>query len=107
MRRPLILATILGLVTGLGLAGCHSSDGRSISLYTHCGIRDVKLDNIWFTRVGGVLDDGNGNPPAGWGNPEQDGWIELHGDRAVFTDDHGHTEFFQPTKDNRPTAICR
>lgn len=106
MRRwPVLLLAPL-----LGLSGCTSSAGesywRSVSLYTHCGIRDLQIDANWFTRVDGVLDDGNGNPPSGWDNPEQRGEVKFVGDRVFFRDEHGHSEQFKPAPGNKPTTIC-
>jgi hypothetical protein len=40
------------------------------------------------------LDDGNGNPPAGWDNPYQQGTMSIEGNKAVFRDDRGHTVTF-------------
>ncbi|GAA5189497.1 hypothetical protein GCM10023346_04200 [Arthrobacter gyeryongensis] len=40
------------------------------------------------------LNDGHGNPPAGWGNPYQSGTITVAGSQAVFHDDSGHTVTF-------------
>jgi hypothetical protein len=37
------------------------------------------VDGRWYERVGGNLDDGHGNPPAGWGNPYQAGTLTKPG----------------------------
>jgi hypothetical protein len=47
-----------------------------------------------------VLDDGQGNPPAGWGNPYQAGTILVMGTEATFRDDAGHSVTFH----SRPGA---
>ena len=44
------------------------------ALYTHCGIEWTRIDGVWWRTD--PLDDGNGNPPPGWGNPYDSG--ELH-----------------------------
>lgn len=41
-----------------------------------------------------LLDDGHGNPPAGWGNPYQPGTITVAGSMATFHDDSGHAVTF-------------
>lgn len=69
------------------------------ALLTHCGIDDLQYDGHWYERVGGILDDGNGNPPPGWDNPTQAGRLTAIGDerpptKVVFTDDRGHHEEF-------------
>ena len=53
-------------------------------LYTHCGIEYTQFDGrLWLAQP--PLHDGYRNPPAGWGNPSQLGFVELVGvDNAVF-----------------------
>lgn len=41
-----------------------------------------------------ALDDGHGNPPAGWGNPYQAGTIIVVGPNAIFNDVAGHAVTF-------------
>jgi len=70
------------------------SHTEPFDLYTHCGIWFVQYDGKWFERVGGLLDDGNGNPPDGWGNPYHTGTLMVQGDEAIFTDTGGRHEVF-------------
>lgn len=63
------------------------------ALFTHCGIYEARVRDIFFVAEQ-PLDDGHGNPPAGWGNPYQPGTITVAGSRAVFHDDSGHTVTF-------------
>ena len=50
----------------------------------------------WW-RASLPLDDGRGNPPAGWGNPFTKGVIVLvHQDLAVFTSESGQVVEFVP-----------
>ena len=69
--------------------------GQSFSLYTHCGIYELRVDGKFYERVGGPLDDGSGNPPKGWDNPYQAGRLSVRGNGVVFTDDRGHHEEFK------------
>lgn len=64
-------------------------------LMTHCGINELRSNGKYFERVGGVLDDGSGNPPPSWGNPSQHGTLTITGDVAVFRDKQGHVETFK------------
>ena len=68
---------------------------RAVELFTHCGIDELQLDGRWYERSAGRLDDGSGNPPAGWGNPTQQGFVVASGDTVVFTDAAGHRETFR------------
>jgi hypothetical protein len=89
------------LITLLTVAGCGSTTSPSTSqdpsasassrviqafdLYTHCGIREAKIGNDFYA-ASPVLDDGNGNPPAGWGNPGQIGTMTVYSNgTAHFT----------------------
>jgi hypothetical protein len=57
---------------------------RQFELYTHCGINGAMIDGVWW-RSTTALNDGNGNPPPGWGNPYQSGVLHfLDGSAAVF-----------------------
>lgn len=71
----LLAATIVGLTTGrFGLT----------SLYTHCGIRFADFNGTRY-YADPPLDDGKGNPPAGWGNPAEGGFIVVtDSDHAVY-----------------------
>ena len=53
-------------------------------LYTHCGISGTEFaGRDWVAEP--VLEDGNGNPPVGWGNPVQPGVMALTStDHAEF-----------------------
>jgi hypothetical protein len=63
---------------------------RPYRLYTHCGIDEARIGNRYFEAVH-PLSDGQGNPPAGWGNPYQQGTMTLLSpSKAVFRDDAGH-----------------
>jgi hypothetical protein len=64
--------------------------GRPFDLYTHCGVLGADVDGVWFVAEP-PLTDGAGNPPAGWGNPEQAGTLTMVSPtEAVFRDDVGH-----------------
>jgi hypothetical protein len=55
------------------------------SLTTHCAIHQTGIDGTGW-RASPPLDDGNGNPPAGWPNPRAIGELEiLTRNQAVFT----------------------
>lgn len=71
--------------------------GKTIdfNLYTHCGINELKAFDNYYERVGGVLGDGFGNPPAGWDNPYQAGRLSILGNTTTFRDTRGHTVEFK------------
>lgn len=97
---PMSAMSLGGSLLVLALTGCGASaagtDGQAFSLYTHCGIGVMSYEGRWYERVGGLLDDGQGNPPAGWGNPYQRGTLARNGARLVFQDEAGHREVFRP-----------
>ncbi|HEV2374859.1 MAG TPA: hypothetical protein VGS19_22205 [Streptosporangiaceae bacterium] len=72
--------------------------GRSAQPYqllTHCGIDEARIGSRYFEAVH-PLSDGQGNPPAGWGNPVQQGTITLLSrTEALFRDHAGHLVLFR------------
>ncbi len=95
--RILTLLFVLGLMSACGTATptaapmtTSTPSGVPFRLYTHCGIDEAKIDDAYYEAVQ-PLEDGNGNPPDGWGNPFQEGTMTLlPPDRAIFTDPLGH-----------------
>jgi hypothetical protein len=68
---------------------------RPYTLYTHCGIDEARIGSRYFEAVHPVS-DGAGNPPAGWGNPSQQGTMTLLSQStALFRDDAGHHVLFR------------
>jgi len=57
----------------------------AFSLLTHCGINGAMIDGRWWT-ASPQLNDGNGNPPAGWDNPSQIGTLHFTSDDTVTFD---------------------
>lgn len=83
------------VVVTLALAACDLDNTQDSVLYTHCGIDDLQFEGQWYERVEGLLDDGSGNPPAGWDNPEQEGTITRVDEATlVFSDAAEHREEF-------------
>ena len=80
---------------------------KSYALLTHCGIHEVTYQGKWYVRNGGILDDGQGNPPRGWGNPTQIGTLTILENTATFTDGEAHRETFslRPGADT-PLRMC-
>jgi hypothetical protein len=108
LRGTAVRGTVIGALALALLTGCArdpqeraapqaSADrGQPFSLYTHCGIDELRFEGSFYQRSGGLLDDGSGNPPAGWGNPSQAGWLSSAGGGiVVFTDRQGHREQFE------------
>lgn len=57
-------------------------------LYTHCGIEWARIDGVWWRTP--PLDDGNANPPPGWGNPYDAGRLVIDTETtATYTSDAG------------------
>jgi len=67
----------------------------NFDLYTHCGVREARIGNDFY-YASPVLDDGNGNPPSGWGNPYQMGTMTVLGNgTAHFSAPRGLEADFQ------------
>ena len=104
LAAALLVALAAGPLTACGLAATTATpSGIPYELHTHCGITDLTFEGTRYSRVGGTLDDGSGNPPDGWANPLQDGWLVLGEDSVTFEDDAGHSEVFTPRTATTPT----
>ena len=69
--------------------------GQPYSLYTHCGVYEAKIGDVYY-EAEQPLDDGQGNPPPGWGNPYQQGTITVDSATvAIFRDGLGHVVRFR------------
>jgi len=44
-------------------------------MYVHCGVRWTRIDGVWWETA--PFDDGNANPPEGWGNPFDAGTLTV------------------------------
>jgi hypothetical protein len=76
-----------------------------VDLSTHCGVRGIDIGGVWFAADPPLVEPG-GNPPAGWGNPDQRGTVTLRtGTEAVFADDAGHAVRLRADEAARP-APC-
>ena len=103
----LLVACTLALSACIDTSAEDDEQGVAFSLYTHCGISELTYHGECYSRVGGPLDDDNGNPPEGWDNPEQSGQLRIEGDVAIFTDTKGHDERFELRPDaDGPMQIC-
>jgi hypothetical protein len=79
---------------------------RPFDLYTHCGVLGADIEGVWFT-ADPPLTDGAGNPPAGWGNPDQPGTLTLSSaTEAVFRDDAGHEVRLRAVDDAARPGPC-
>ena len=107
IRWPAILFCVV-VGASVALASCGPSEANrldsailgkeySYELYTHCGVRSAVFDQGRWWRANPPLDDGGGNPPAGWGNPFTKGVMVLvQEDLAMFTSQSGQVVEFVP-----------
>jgi hypothetical protein len=110
-----LMATLFVVGCGAGIVQ-HSSlriratheptaSANAYRLYTHCGIEWAMIKGT-FWRAQHPLSDGNGNPPAGWGNPFQPGTLTFtNPNTARFTSTAG-TVVFDRSDRVRPLFIC-
>ncbi len=111
MRRLALVSVVL-LIAGCGAQANPSSPtatrarlGRPYWLYTHCGIQWAEIAGT-FWRATRALSDGNGNPPAGWGNPYQQGRLVIVGQRMARFDASPGRVTFERTSRRKPPLIC-
>jgi hypothetical protein len=72
-------------------------------LYTHCGVREVKIGSVYF-----VADTPVPDPAQGWDNPYQLGTMTLLSPSiAEFRDDKGHVARFHARPGGMdPEMVC-
>jgi hypothetical protein len=111
---PLATAAAIAVISGCGTGAklAHNQPaargqqrGEPYQLYTHCGIAWARIDGRWW-RAQHPLSDGNGNPPAGWGNPYQHGTLSLTGKGTARFDSAAGTVTFERTARTNPPFIC-
>ena len=77
------------------------------ALYVHCGVEWARIDGTWWQTP--LLDDGNRNPPAGWGNPSDQGRLTILDDTtAEYIGQAGGAVMFTrtPAVDLSPSMVC-
>lgn len=83
-------------------------ESATYALYTHCGVLEVTINGTPY-YADPPLSDGNGNPPAGWGNPMDIGQITLTtATTADFRDASGHRAHFtsRPAGPTPTIQVC-
>jgi hypothetical protein len=77
----------------------------AVYLYTHCGVRGIDINGVWFAADPPLVEEGS-RPPPDWDNPEQRGTVTLLSrDEAVFRDDAGHEVRLRADESARP-PLC-
>lgn len=106
------------LVTALIATGCGGAastqrasepdpSSTPFSVYTHCGVENVRIDGRWWHAKPPIYNEQRSGPPADWGDPYQHGTLTIESsDRAVF-DAQGQRVVFVPAPENEPVRVCR
>jgi hypothetical protein len=75
-------------------------------LYTHCGVVQASFAGSYW-QAEPAISDGQGNPPIGWGNPGEDGTMELRPDGSLlFRGRAGHMARFVKPPTGFTPLIC-
>ncbi len=78
-----------------------------VSVYTHCGVENVRIDGRWWHARPPLYNQERSGPPAGWGDPHQEGTLTMESaDRAVF-EALGQRVVFVPAPTKEPVRVCR
>lgn len=112
MRYVAVLVAAV-LTTGCGSAvstertSADEPSSTTFSVYTHCGVENVRIDGRWWHARPPLYNQERIGPPAGWGDPYQEGTLMMESaDRAVF-EALGQSVVFVPSPDNEPVRVCR
>jgi hypothetical protein len=83
-------------------------ESRAYRLYTHCGIEWAWIDDAYW-RTDGPLRDGQ-SPPAGWGNPFQDGTLTMVSESSADFESTAGSVTFHRTElrdQSDPPFVCQ
>lgn len=113
VARPVVLFIVMAVVTGCGAAdspqqagGAAASSTTPFTVYTHCGVENVRIDGQWWHAKPPLYNRDRSGPPEGWGDPHQDGSLTMVApDRAVF-EALGQRVVFVPAAENKPVRVC-
>ncbi len=99
------------LATGCGGSASPQQSGeepssRPFSVYTHCGVENTRIDGRWWHAKPPLYDEKGGGPPAGWGDPYQEGTLTVESADRAFFEALGQRVVFVPAPDNKPVRIC-
>lgn len=87
--------------------GAGAEIGRTYDyvLLAHCGVHWARIDGVWWETQ--LLDDGNANPPDGWGNPWDAGTLVMLDENiAEYIGGPGITVTFERTEFVQPPFVC-
>ena len=102
-----MLSTGCGSASSTPRAGAEESNRAPFTVYTHCGVENLRIDGQWWHAKPPVYGPERGGPPAGWGDPYQEGDLTIESDgRAVF-EALGQRILFVPARPNEPVRVCR
>ncbi len=77
------------------------------TVYTHCGVENVRIDGRWWHAEPPLYNDEQSGPPESWSDPYQEGRLTFESpERAVF-EARGQRVVFVPAPDNEPVRVCR
>lgn len=100
-----VLATACGTESG-SPAGSEQPSASPFNAYTHCGVENIRVDGRWWHAKPPLYNEKHTGPPAGWGDPYQQGTLTIESpDRAVF-EALGQRVIFVPAPDNEPVRVC-
>ncbi len=86
-------------------AGVDVGETYDYVLNTHCGIEWTRIDGVWWRTT--PLDDGSGNPPAGWGNPYDSGQLQVVDETtAIYSGGPDVDVTFERTDLVEPPFVC-
>lgn len=110
-RHAAVVAAVL-LATGCGSSPpppetVAEPTSRPFSVYTHCGVENVRIDGRWWHAQPPLYNEDRSGPPSGWDDPLQQGTLTIESaQRAVF-EALGQRVVFVPAPDNEPVRVCR
>lgn len=77
------------------------------TVYTHCGVENVRINGRWWHAEPPLYNDDRSGPPDGWGDPFQEGTLTVESPRRAVFEALDRRVVFVPAPDNAPVRVCR
>src|SRR5262245_58711639 len=107
MLAAALVATGCGGATLTRQAPDAEPTGTPFSVYTHCGVENVRINGEWWHAKPPIYNEERSGPPAGWGDPYQAGTLTIESSERAIFEALGQRVVFVPAPDNEPARVCR
>ena len=84
----------------------NTRSGKPFKMYTHCGVESAEIRGRWWHADPPLYNKRGSSPPAGWGDPFQQGTLVVESSQRAVFEALGQEVIFVPAPDNEPVRMC-